>query len=85
MTYAGFELCLHVRDVIIFLIAILRIHGKRLLFLPDIQKVHSELLQLTAGDTNHRAINGWQGVTAARPCESSKTLEKGKSLIVKLN
>jgi len=76
MTYAGFEPCLHVRDVNIFLIVILGSHRKRLLFLPDIQKVHSELFQLTAGDTNHRAINGWQRVKAARPWESSKTLEK---------
>ena len=45
------------------------------MFLPDIQKVHSELLQLTTGDTNHRAINGWQSVITARPWESSKTLK----------
>jgi hypothetical protein len=74
-TYAGFELCLYVRDVSIFLIVILCNHRKRLLFLLDIQEIHSELLQLTAGDTDHRAINGWQTVIAAKPWESSKTLK----------
>jgi hypothetical protein len=73
--YAGLEPCLNVRDVNIFLIVILNSHRKRLLFLPDIQKVHSEFLQLTAGDTNHSAINGWQTVIAAKPWETCKTLK----------
>jgi hypothetical protein len=50
------------------------------MFLLDIQEIHSELLQLTAGDTNHHAINGWQTVIAVKPWETCKTLKNNKKL-----
>jgi hypothetical protein len=83
MTYAGIELCLHVRHVNIFLFFTSVILRKGFLFLSDIQKVYSELLQLTACDTNHCASNVWETVEAASPRDSSKSLEKLKNVIVK--
>jgi hypothetical protein len=83
MTYAGFELCLHVTGGNIFLFFILFSLRNGFLFLPDIREVHPELLQLTAGDTNHRAVDGWESVIKASPWDSSKTLEKYTNVIMK--
>jgi hypothetical protein len=74
MSYAAVQLFLHLtehflRSADIFLCVFLACLITRYAFLSDTQQPRSELLQLTAGDAHHRAINGWQTIEDANPWE----------------